>query len=159
MSHIEEGKTTIKLTALATALAQGDTNAAQQHPCMALLRQAVTMVAQARGGEVGTTYADYGYQPQACNTNLALTIPGELPRGIGLVVDLKTGTLTFKGDPWADGGHAARQVRRACFEEVQQQIVQHYVVLAHAAALRRMKAQVSTQVVDQQVVITGVFHG
>ena len=150
MSHIEEGRTSIKLTALAAALTKGDATAVQQHPCMALLKQAVTMVAEARGGSVGTTYSDYNYRPQACNTNLALTIPGALPRGIGLVVDLETGELKFKGDPWQ---------RRACFEEVQKQIIQNYVVLAHAAALRRMKAQVSTQVVEQQVVITGVFHG
>ncbi len=150
MSHIEEGTTTIKLTALAAAIAHGDTAAIQQHPCLALLRQAVTLVAEARHGSVGSTYADYDYRPQTCNTNLALTIPGELPRGIGLVIDTATGALTFKGDPWH---------HRACFKEIQQQIVQNYVVLAHAAALRRMRAQVSTQVVEHQVVITGVFHG
>ena len=150
MSHIEEGRTSIKLTTLATALSQGDLATAQQHPCMALLRQAVTLVAQARGGKVVPTYSDYDYEPQSSNLNLALMIPRALPRGIGLLVDTTTGDLLFKGDPWD---------HEACFQEVQQQIVQHYVVLAHAAALRRMHALVSTQVVDQEVVITGVFHG
>jgi hypothetical protein len=117
---------------------------------MALLRQAVTMVATAHGGTVEATYADYRYQPQSCNTPLALTVSGKLPRGIGLVIDEQTGALTFKGDPWK---------HRAFFADVQQAIVQNYIVLAHAAALRRMRAQVSTQVVENQVVITGVFHG
>lgn len=150
MSHIEEGTTSIKLTALAPLIAAGNTEALQQHPCMQLLRQAVALVAVAHQGTVGSTYADYGYRPQRTNTHLALTIPDKLPRGIGLCIDEQTGALTFQGDPWK---------HRACFEEVQQAIVQNYVVLAHAAALRRMRAQVSTQVIEQQVVITGVFHG
>ena len=150
MSHIEEGKTTLTLTALAAALKQGDAATFAQHPCMALLRQAVALAARTYGGSVTTTYADYSYQPQTTNTNLALTIPDRLPRGIGLVIDEQSGTLTFKGDPWN---------HRACFEEVQRQIVQNYVVLAHGAALRRMKAQVSVQIQQEQVVITGVFHG
>ena len=149
MSHIEEGKTTLTFTALAALIAQGDEQALQAHPCMALLRQAVTLIAKAEQGEVTASYSDFRYCPQSTNTNLALTIPGKLPRGIGLVIE-DTGALVFKGDPWA---------HRAFFGEVQQRIVQNYVVLAHAAALRRLHAQVSTQVVDNQVVVTGVFHG
>ena len=150
MSHIEEGKTSVKLAALAAVIREGDPAAIAQHPCMALLRQAVQLVADAHHGRIGPTYADYDYHPQATNTHLALTIPGELPRGIGLVVNPDTGELTFRGDPWK---------HQEFFVAVQKQIVRNYVVLAHAAALRRMNAQVSTQVVEDQVVITGVFHG
>ncbi|HVT99459.1 MAG TPA: hypothetical protein VHE33_18290 [Acidobacteriaceae bacterium] len=151
MSHIEEATTTLKFTSLAALMRQGDREAIEQHPCMALLRQAVTLVATAHHGTVRATYSNYSGDAQHTNTNLALHIPGKLPRGIGLVIDQQTGALSFRGDPWA---------HEAFFAEVQQKIVQHYVVLAHAAALRRMHAQVSTQVLDdQQVVITGVLHG
>lgn len=151
MSHIEEAKTTLTFTSLAALMQQGNTEAIAQHPCMALLRQAVTLVTRAYGGSVETTYDDYNWQAQSTNTNIALHVPGHLPRGIGLQIDLETGALSFKGDPWA---------HRQFFAEVQQKIVQNYVVLAHAAALRRMNARVSTQILDnQQVVITGVLHG
>lgn len=151
MSHIEVATTALKFTSLAALLQQGDREAIEKHPCMALLRQAVTMVATAHHGTVRPTYSNYYGDTQHTNTNLALHVPGKLPRGIGLVIDMQTGTLSFKGDPWN---------HEAFFAEVQQKIVQNYVVLAHAAALRRMHAQVSTQMLaNQQVVITGVLHG
>jgi len=151
MSHIEEATTTLKFTALAALLQQGDRDAIEKHPCMALLRQAVTLVATAYRGTVHTTYNNYYGDAQSTNTTIALHVPGKLPRGIGLCIDVKTGALSFKGDPWD---------HEAFFAVVQQKIVQNYVVLAHAAALRRMHAQVSTQVLDnQQIVITGVLHG
>jgi hypothetical protein len=151
MSHIEEATTTLKFTSLAALMQQGDRNLIEQHPCMALLRQAVTLVATAHGGTVRATYNNYGGYAQRTNTNLALHVPGKLPRGIGLLINEHTGALSFQGDPWD---------HEEFFAEVQQRIVQNYVVLAHAAALRRMHAQVSTQILDnQQVVITGVLHG
>jgi hypothetical protein len=151
MSHIEEATTTLKFTALAALMQQGDRDAIEKHPCMALLRQAVTLAATSHHGTVRATYDNYNGYAQRTNTGLALHVPGKLPRGIGLVIDAETGTLSFKGDPYG---------YRVFFAEVQQQIVQNYVVLAHAAALRRMRAQVSTQVLDnQQIVITGVLHG
>lgn len=150
MSHIEEGKTILAFPTLAAALRDKHSLVPEQHPCLALLRQALLMVAQEYGGSVGPTYADFRYHPQKTNSNLALTIPDRLPRGIGLDIDEQTGALSFKGDPWN---------HRAFFNEVQSVIVQKYVVLAHAAALRRMHARVTTRVVDHQVVIEGVFHG
>ena len=97
---------------------------------------------------MGTTYQSYEGQPLTTNLRLALTLPQDLPRGIGLAIDEQTGHLLFLGDPWD---------HRACFQEIQQALVQNYVVLAHGAALRRMKAQVSTQIVGQHIVLTGVF--
>lgn len=150
MSHIEEATTKLQFQALATLLCQQDTEALDQHPCLVLLRQAVALVAFAHDGSVTTTYDNYAGQAQPTNLNLALHVPDTLPRGIGLVVNTETGALLFQGDPWD---------YRAFFEEVQRTIVQQYVVLAHGAALRRMRAQVSTKQVEGQVVVTGVFHG
>ena len=148
MSHIEEGKTTLKLAALAAVL-QSDPDAAQQHPCLVLLREAVVLAARTHGGELTSSYLTYSGRDRTTNTHLALRIPGTLPRGLGLAIDAQ-GMLVFKGDPY---GH------RTTFTQVQQTIVRHYTVLAYAAALRRMRAQVSTQVMEDQVVITGVLHG
>ena len=151
MSHIEEATTTLTFTSLATLMQQGNAEAVAQHPCMALLRQAVALVARAYGGTVRATYKGYYGDVQRTNINLALRVPGKLPRGIGLLIDEGTGALSFIGDPYD---------YESFFAEMQQKIVQNYVVLAHGAALRRMNAQVSTQVLaNQQVVITGVLHG
>jgi hypothetical protein len=151
MSHIETGTTRLKLLALAELIRQGKEEQLAQHPCLKLLRHAVMLVADELGGTIQLTYFTYRFRPQIPNTRLALHIEGRLPRGIGLEVNLQTGALTFKGDSW--------EVDPAFYEQVQQKIVQQYVVLAHCAALRRMNAQVSTQIVDEQVVITGVLHG
>jgi len=151
MSHIEEATTSLTFQALVPLVQQGDAEALATHPCMVLLRQAVTLVAHRHGGSVTAAYTTYYGESRQTNTGLALQVPGKLPRGIGLLIDTQTGALTFQGDPW---GHWD------FFTEVQQQIVQTYVVLAHAAALRRMHAQVSTQTLDDhRVVITGVLHG
>ena len=151
MSHIEEATTNLTFQALVPLLQERNAQALAQHPCMALLRQAVTLVAHEHGGSVNATYTTYYGESQSTNTNLSLHVPRKLPRGIGLVIDEHTGALMFKGDPWD---------HEDFFAEVQQRIVQTYVVLAHCAVLRRMNAQVSTQTVDNhQVVITGVLHG
>jgi hypothetical protein len=151
MNHIEEATTTLAFQALAPLVQQGDAEALATHPCMVLLRQAVELVARRHGGSVTTTYTTYYGEPRQTNTGLALQVPGKLPRGIGLLINVQTGALIFQGDPWDYW---------AFFAEVQQQIVQTYIVLAHGAALRRMHAQVSTQTLDDhRVVITGVLHG
>jgi hypothetical protein len=151
MSHIEEATTSLTFQALVPLVQQGDAEALATHPCMVLLRQTVTLVARMHGGSVTATYTTYYGESRRTNIGLALRVPVKLPRGIGLLVDAQTGALMFQGDPWA---------HRAFFAEVQQQIVQSYVVLAHAAALRRMHAQVSAQTLDDhRVVITGVLHG
>lgn len=150
MSHIEEAQTTLTFASLAAFMQQSNAEAIAQHPCMALLRQAVTLVARAHGGLVKATYNSYYGDILPTNTHLALHVPGKLPRGIGLFIDEHTGALSFKGDPYA---------HEAFFVEAQQKIVQNYIVLANCAALRRMNAQVSTQIRDNQVVITGVLHG
>jgi hypothetical protein len=130
MSHIVEAKTSI------------------QHPDLAVLRQAVELVASQRQGTVENFYVDYYGKRHPVVSGLALFMP-DLPRGIGLTIN-QEGSLTFTGDPWA--------VQRI-FEEVQQEVVQMYVSLATMQALQTLGY--STQAQDGlagQVVIQGVSY-
>ncbi len=113
MSHIVEARTTI------------------QHPDLALLRQAVEIVAGAHeGGHVEDHILDYRRRRQAISSSLAV-FTGHVFRGIGIEID-EAGTLSFKGDPWAV---------QAEFTQLQQEIIQTYVSLATMAALRQMACQ------------------
>src|SRR5713226_8140677 len=130
MSHIVEAKTRV------------------QHPDLAVLRQAVDLVAQQHQGTVENFYVDYYGKRHPVASGLALFMPG-LPRGIGLTIT-QSGELAFTGDPWA--------VQRL-FEEVQQEIVQMYVSFATMQALQAMGY--TTQAQDGlagQVVIQGVSY-
>lgn len=152
MSHIEEGRTSLVFTDLATVMRQGNAEAIAHHPCLVLLRQAVTLVAQAHQGVVCSTYDNFRRQPQSTNTGLALHLPTALPRGIGVLIDEQTGALLFKGDPWG--------IDRHLYQRLQQEIVQKYTVLAYGAALRRARfQQVQIQQHGDQIVLTGVLHG
>ncbi len=158
MSHIEEAKTNLVFTDLAALIRQGQAEAVAAHPCLALLRGAVTMVANQYGGEIRPYYYSYRYRRESANTGLALHIPETaerhlpqaLPRGIGLDIDVQTGTLCFRGDSW--------DVDKNFYQHVQQQILQKYMVLAHMAALQQMNYQVSTEVSEGRVMITGVAY-
>lgn len=158
MSHIEEAKTDLVFSDLPLLIRRGDPQALAQHHCIALLRQAATLVAQQYGGEIKPYYYTFRFQERAANTGICLHIPETaqrslplaLPRGIGLVIDEQKGTLTFRGDPW--------DVDEQFYQQVQQQIVQKYTVLAHMAALRQMQYQVSTQEVEGRIQITGVSY-
>ena len=155
MSHIEEGKTNLVFSELPALLREGKQEVVAQHPSMKLLHQAVLLVARHYGGEIRPYYSTYYGQEQPANTGLALHIPvqadkpaGEaLPRGIGLVVDEQTGALTFLGDPWGVDEHF--------YQQVQRKIVQTYTALAHIAVLRQMNYQVSTQQIEDHILITG----
>ena len=130
MSHIVEAKTSI------------------QQPDLAVMRQAVELVASQHQGTVETFYLDYYGKRHPVASGLALFTP-ELKRGIGLLIT-QSGELAFTGDPWA--------VQRL-FEEVQQEIVQMYVSLATMQALQAMGY--TTQAQDGtagQVVIQGVSY-
>ncbi len=158
MSHIEEGKTSLVFKDLPVLLQQGDQLAISRHPAVALLNQAVALVAKQYGGEVKPYYYSFGLEKRVANTGLALHISSSaqrpqghaLPRGIGLIVDETTGELKFLGDPWA--------VDRDFYQQVQKAIVQKYTALAHAAALRLMNYQISTQEVEGRINITGVTY-
>lgn len=157
MSHIEEGKTNLVFADLPAIL--GNQEALAHHACIKLMRQAFSLVAKSYGGDVKAFYYNFDQEEQQTNTGLALHIPhnGErprgqaIPRGIGLIIDEKTGTLTFRGDPWL--------VDKAFYALVQKQIIQKYTALSHAAALRLMGYQVSLQQTeDQKITITGATY-
>lgn len=130
MSHIVEARTTI------------------QHPDLALLRQAMEIVAGAHeGGRVDDHILNYGRRRQPLASGLAV-FTKRVFRGIGIEID-DAGKLSFKGDPWAVHEE---------FEELQQEIIQTYVSLATMAALQQMGYNAEASQEEQQVVIRGVAY-
>ena len=131
MSHIVEAKTSIC------------------QPDLALLRQAVSLVAQQHQGTVEAFYLDYYGKQHPVASSLAL-FTEQLKRGIGIVIT-DAGEVTFVGDPWAV---------QSLFEQVQREIVQMYVSLATMAALQEMgySAQALEGAAAGQVVIQGVAY-
>ena len=130
MSHIVEAKTSI------------------QSPDLALLTQAVHLVASQHQGTLENYYVDYYGRRHSVSTKLALHTP-ELIRGIGIEV-ADTGELAFVGDPWA-----VRQM----FEQVQSEIVQTYVSLATMQALSQLGYTPEAQEAeDGSLVIAGVSY-
>lgn len=156
MSHIEKAKTTLAFAHLPALL--GNQEALAEDPCMKLLRQACTLVAKQYGGEVKPYYYNIEDEAQPVNTGLAVHIPipmhgerpGEyaLPRGIGLVIDEQSGTLTFLGDPWG--------IDRNFYAQVQKLILQKYTALSHAAVLRHMGYQIALQEEAGQIHVTAM---
>lgn len=158
MSHIVEAKTRIIYPNLPEFLAlvrQGDMNTIAQLPFIALLRQAVTMVAHAEGGTVKSYYLDYARNRHSVNTGLALHIPRRprrpaLERGIGLSIDETTGVLTFIGDPY----HVEE-----FYEAMQRHIIRNYTALAYMAAMRLEHYQhVSAHAFQEGLVISGEIN-
>ncbi len=130
MSHIVEARTTI------------------QHPDLALLRQAVEIVAGAHeGGRVKDHILNEGRRRQSVSSGLAV-FTERVIRGIGIEIDQK-GMLSFKGYPWGV---------QAQFNLLQQEIVQTYVSLATMQALQAMGYTAEASQEEQQVVIRGVAY-
>jgi hypothetical protein len=161
MSHIVEAKTKITYPNVSEFLSQfrqGGPDAVAQLPFIALLRQAVMMVAKNQGGTVESYYLDYYHRQHATNTGLALHIPPQantprnhaLERGIGLSLDETTGVLTFIGDPYrVEEFYAA----------VQRQIVQTYAALAYSAAMRLEQYQhVVVRAEQETLVVSGEIY-
>jgi hypothetical protein len=131
MSHIVQAKTSIK------------------HPDLALLTQAVKLVAQQHsGGRIADHYLTFA-RSRRTDAQLAL-FTSELDRGMGLKIKKTTGELTFIGDYWAHEELAA---------QIQQQILQTYVSLATMQALAAMGYQASAVEGEQgQLVLVGVSY-
>ena len=131
MSHIVEAKTSIV------------------QPDLAVLRQAVEVVANQHSGTVESFYLDFYGKRHETNSQLALLTP-QLPRGVGLVIT-DIGELAFEGDPWSV---------QSLFQQMQQEIVQTYVSLATIQALQAMgyTAQALDGEISGQVVIQGVTY-
>lgn len=130
MSHIVEARTSLS------------------HPDLALLRQAVEVVAAQHQGSVQEAYEDFYGKKQKVASKLALYTK-ELHRGIGLVIK-HNGELVFKGDPYGV---------RDLYAQVQQEIVQTYVSLATMQALQAMGYSVQAEEgTNGQVVLQGVSY-
>lgn len=127
MSHVVEAKTSIL------------------NPNLALLRQAVELVAQQReGGRVANHYLTYA--GKRVGTRLAI-FTNVIHRGIGILIK-ESGELTFIGDPFMYETES---------EAVQQQIIQSYVSLATMQALQQMGYTTSAEDGEEgQVYLTGV---
>jgi hypothetical protein len=161
MSHIVEAKTRIvypNLSQFLSVAKTGGKEAVAQLPFIALLREAVNLVAHEQRGEVLTYYLDYSGNQHEVNTSIALHIPQQadrprqesLKRGIGLSIDETTGALTFIGDPYRV---------KDFYEAMQRQIVQKYAALAYMAALRGAQYQhVSVRAVEHQLVVSGEIY-
>lgn len=128
MSHIVEAKTQIK------------------NPNLALLRQAVELLAQQHpGGEIRDYY--YTFERKQRRTSLALFT--NLMRR-GMAVEVKKGELTFIGDSYG---------YEEDYQQIQQQIVQTYVSLATMQALQALGYQTTAEDGEGgQVVIAGVTY-
>ena len=161
MSHIVEAKTKITYPNVREFLhhfRQGGPSAVAQLPFIALLRQAVMMVAREQGGSVEAYYLDYAHNRHATNTGLALFLPRQanrsrsqaLERGLGLSIDETTGILTFIGDPYRV---------EELYEAMQRQIVQKYAALAYAASMRLEHYQhIAVRAVQEHLVVSGEIY-
>ncbi len=130
MSHIVEARTKI------------------QNPDVALLRQALEIVADAHeGGHVEDHILDFGGRQQHISTGLAV-FTGQVHRGIGIEIT-NEGMLSFKGDPWRVTDE---------FNLLQQEIIQTYVSLATMQALQAMGYTAEANQEEQQVIIRGVAY-
>lgn len=161
MSHIIEAKTKITYPNLGEFLRlsrQGGQDAVAQLPFIALLRQAVMMVAREQGGTVESYYLDYNNHPHPTNTGLALHIPRQtnkprrqaLVRGMGLSIDETTGVLTFVGDPY---------LVEEFYEAMQRHIVQTYAALAYSLSMRLENYQhVAVRTMQESLVVSGEIY-
>lgn len=161
MSHIVEAKTKItypNMDEFLSQFRQGGPSAVAQLPFIALLRQAVMMVARNHGGSVESYYLDYSDCQHTTNTGLALHVPQQasrprhqaLERGIGLSLDETTGVLTFIGDPYRV---------EEFYASVQRQIVQTYAALAYSAAMRLEQYQhVVVRAEQETLVVSGEIY-
>jgi hypothetical protein len=161
MSHIVEAKTKITCPNVGEFLRQfrqGGPSSVAHLPFIALLRQAVLMVAREHGGTIEPYYLDFDGEEHATNTGIALHIPQQantprnhaLERGIGLSIDETTGVLTFIGDPYrVEEFYAA----------MQRQIVQTYAALAYSVSMRLENyQQVAVRVVQESLVVSGEIY-
>ena len=130
MSHIVQAKTSVT------------------HPDLAILTQAVTLVAQQHsGGRIADYYLTFA-RSRRTDAQFAI-FTSELQRGMGIKIK-KTGELTFIGDYW---GHEELAT------QIQQQILQTYVSLATMQALAAMGYQASAVEGEQgQLVLVGVSY-
>lgn len=121
----------------------------ESDPAWEVLQAAVQAVAEVHGGRIDKTVRDVFGRPQPCDLALHLA---HLRGGIGMVVDRRTGQLSFLFD---DYGHVEE------YRQLRDEILQNYAALAVSRALRALNYQVDIDQTgageDRRVLVRGVL--
>jgi hypothetical protein len=146
MSHMSSYKTDIKLD---NALANG--RSVEEDPGWDILSEAIFAAAEDLNLDISHTIHDYYGRAILCDW--ALTSP-DMPRGLGVNVDRKTGEVSFISDNF--GGYE----RYA--EEIKDRIVQNYSALCVTKALAALNYSVDVDEVKhpiegKKVLVRGVL--
>ncbi len=146
MSHISSYKADIKLE---SALEAG--RPVQEDPGWEILGEAVSAAAADMGMEVCHTIHDYYGRSIFCDW--ALKGP-EMPRGLGVMVDRKTGEVSFVCDSY--GGYERVSA------EIKDRVIQNYSALCVAKALSALNYNVEMEEVlhpieGKKVLVKGVL--
>jgi len=135
MSHISSYKTEIKLD---KALSAG--RLVEEDPGWDVLNEAVHATAEEMNLDVTRTFRDYYGRSIACDWGL---VGPDIPRGIGITVDRKTGEVVFSCDPY--GGY------EKIAGEIKDGVVQNYASLCVAKALAALNYNVEVDEVKHPV--------
>lgn len=135
MSHISSYKADIKLQ---SALEKG--KPVEEDPGWEILNEAILATAEEFNLDVGHTIRDYYGRHFLCDWSLSSP---DLPRGIGVTVDRKTGEVSFISDTY--GGYDR------IVGEVKERIVQNYTAICVARALSAMNYSVAVDEVKHPV--------
>ena len=146
MSHMSSYKTDIKLV---NALEAG--RPVEEDPGWDILNEAVFAVAEGMNLDVSHTIHDYYGRAILCDW--ALTSP-DIPRGLGVNVDRKTGEVTFISDNY--GGY------ERIVGEIKDRIIQNYSALCVTKALAALNYSVEIDEVKhpiegKKVLVRGVL--
>lgn len=135
MSHISSYKTEIRLS---NALETG--RPVEEDPGWEVLREAVFAAAEEMNLDVTHSFRDYYGRSIACDWGL---VGPDIPRGVGVNVDRKTGDVSFMCDSY--GGYE----RTA--GEIKDRVTQNYTALCVAKALSALNYNVEVDEVKHPV--------
>ncbi|HHY75529.1 MAG TPA: hypothetical protein GX500_01955 [Firmicutes bacterium] len=146
MSHISSYKTEIQLD---SALSQG--LPVEEDPGWDILNDAIYATAEEMNLDVTRSFRDYYGRAIACDWAL---VGPDIPRGIGITVDRKTGEVVFSCDPYGGFERIAG--------EIKDRVVQNYASLCVAKALSALNYNVEVDEVKhpvegKKVLIKGVL--
>lgn len=146
MSHISSYKTEIQLD---SALSQG--LPVEEDPGWDILNDAIYATAEEMNLDVTRSFRDYYGRAIACDWAL---VGPDIPRGIGITVDRKTGEVVFSCDPYGGFERIAG--------EIKDRVVQNYASLCVAKALSALNYNVEVEEVKhpvegKKVLIKGVL--
>lgn len=146
VSHISSYKTEIRLE---NALEAG--RSVEEDPGWEVLREAVHATAEEMNLDVTRTFRDYYGRSIACDWGL---VGPDIPRGIGVSVDRKTGEVSFLCDSYGGYERAAG--------EIKDRVTQNYTALCVSKALSALNYDVEVDEVKhpiegKKVLVKGVL--